>query len=135
MGFIKAAFIRKNTPELRKELTDLGYHLFRCIDPIFGPILTTEPLTSEFLTVNEKTILDFPEKIDCGENEELFLAIAALRDDSDWNQWFVYEDKWFLSDVHDMEFHRKEMMPSVQSAWLHQSHKATTEELTEYFKK
>ena len=28
-------------------------------------------------------------KINCGTNEELFLAIAALRDDSDINQWFT----------------------------------------------
>ena len=28
-------------------------------------------------------------RIDCGTNEELFLAIAALRDDTDKLQWFI----------------------------------------------
>ena len=30
-----------------------------------------------------------PDAIDCGTNEQLFLAIASLRDDTDLSQWFV----------------------------------------------
>ena len=29
--------------------------------------------------------------IDCGTNEELFIALAALRDDTDKNQWIIDE--------------------------------------------
>ena len=31
--------------------------------------------------------------VDCGENADLFLAIASLRDDSDINQWFLIDEK------------------------------------------
>ncbi len=34
--------------------------------------------------------------VDCGTNEDLFLAIAALRDDTDKYQWFTDGDKWIL---------------------------------------
>ena len=33
--------------------------------------------------------------IDCGTNEELFLALAALRNDSDYMQWFVNKNGYF----------------------------------------
>lgn len=35
--------------------------------------------------------------IDCDTNEELFLAIAALRDDTDKSQWFVLDTDLSLS--------------------------------------
>ena len=63
--------------------------------------------------------------IDCGTNEDLFLALAALRDDSDKKQWFVhdyqYQKVWIFSEMED---YGKE--------WF--VHKATVEELIEYFK-
>jgi len=45
---------------------------------------------------------DDPDFIDCGTNEKLFLAIAALRDDSDIYQWFTDGEKWVISDVHSL---------------------------------
>ena len=33
----------------------------------------------------------FPDEIDCGDNEELFFALTALRDDTDKNQWIIEE--------------------------------------------
>ena len=30
---------------------------------------------------------------DCGDNEGLFLAIAAIRDDTDKNQWFILDTR------------------------------------------
>lgn len=74
--------------------------------------------------------------IDCGTNEELFLAIAALRDDTDDSQWFVYppENTWFICDDDDINYARANIRDSVQAAWFHCSHKATVEELIEHFK-
>lgn len=70
-------------------------------------------------------------RIDCGTNEELFLAIAALRDDTDKNQWFTDGDKWI-------------MCPAIKfsSYWVYNDidvnidtvHKATVDELIEHFK-
>lgn len=63
--------------------------------------------------------------IDCGTNEELFLALAALRDDSDKKQWFVhdyqYQKVWIFSEMED-----------YGKDWF--VHKATIEEIIEHFK-
>lgn len=69
-------------------------------------------------------------------NEELFLAIAALRDDTDDSQWFVYppENSWFICVDDDINYARENIRESVQAAWFHCSHKATVEELIEHFK-
>ena len=36
-------------------------------------------------------------RIDCGTNEELFLALAALRDDTNKFQWFIAESSLSVS--------------------------------------
>lgn len=69
--------------------------------------------------------------IDCGTNEELFLAIAALRDDTDKYQWFTDGNKWI-------------MCPAIKFStyWVYNDidvnidtvHKATVDELIEHFK-
>lgn len=80
-----------------------------------------------------------PNDIDCGTNEELFLALAALQDDSDENQWFVYpnENNWFKCYDNNIEEVRNEpsIRMSCQSAWFYKSHKATVQELIEHFSK
>ena len=78
-NFTTPCFIRKNTPELRAKLEEMGYRNYG--NP-FQPnnknyIFTTfygvyEPY---FITVDNRWY-------DCGENEELFLALAGLRSDS-----------------------------------------------------
>lgn len=88
MGFTQPCFIRKNTPELRKKLEELGYKYS-----------TVGGIKSNNIVVSLGCIFDiypvdtikrgFNNCIDCGTNEELFLALAALRDDSDYMQWFV----------------------------------------------
>lgn len=74
--------------------------------------------------------------VDCGDNEDLFLAIAALQDDTDENQWFYFppENKWFRCHEDDLQRIRKEMMDSSQSFWSRRIHKATVPELIEHFK-
>ena len=75
-------------------------------------------------------------RIDCGTNEELFLAIAALKDDTDNNQlftngkgdWGIYRDG---SDggLSGMDFYG---MPNDFE--IDNYHKATVDELIERFK-
>lgn len=67
--------------------------------------------------------------LDCGDNESLFLAIAALRNDTDKHQWFTDGYHW-------------EKCPDEVAyiyAWINRyeysPHKATVEELIEHFKK
>lgn len=133
MGFTTPCFIRKNTLELRKKLEELGYkeygNPFQITDD--SKLITT--LDGEYVPYNVPLDDSF---IDCGTNEELFLAIAALRDDTDDSQWFVYppENSWFICVDDDINYARENIRESVQAAWFHCSHKATVEELIKHFK-
>lgn len=80
MGFTTPCFILKNTLQLRAKLEGLGYRIGNkyCIDNNF---LATD--NNEMFGIEEPYL---PEEcngyIHCGFNEELFLAIASLRDDT-----------------------------------------------------
>lgn len=69
--------------------------------------------------------------INCGENEDLFFALAALRDDKTPDyQWFVWDD----NEDEGEKF--KQYIPGEpwQGWWWFEVHKATVEELIEHFK-
>jgi hypothetical protein len=137
MGFTTAAFIRKNTPELRNKLEELGYYLHpECIDDDRG----------NYLFVNREYYLnrplgyleEFSRSIDCGTNEDLFLALAALRDDTDNNQlfingkgdWGVCRDNTKHGGLLSIDFYG---MPNDLN--MDNYHKATVEELIEHFRR
>lgn len=129
MGFTTAAFIRKNTPELRNKLEELEYYLHpECIDDDRG----------NYLFVNREYYLnrplgyleEFSRSIDCGTNEDLFLAIAALRDDIDIHQWFTDGNKWFQCRFLKVGMHYSDKPEILFERW----HKATVEELIEHFR-
>ena len=76
--------------------------------------------------------------IDCGTNEELFIALAALRDDTDVNQWFVMDVEeyininqgdWFVATDRTKGKHIGTQIDPMYC------HKATIEEIIEHFKK
>lgn len=144
MGFTTPCFIRKNTPELRVKLQKLGYVF---VPNGYGewhiPIEKCEYLFCSSDIYRGSTMYYCMGKIyksnigvDCGTNEELFLAIAALRDDTDNNQlftngkgdWSIYRDR---SDggLPGMDFYG---MPNEFD--LSHYHKATVDELIEHFK-
>lgn len=127
MAFIQPCFIRKNTPELRKKLEDLGYisHIFNNNDAnnIYADKLGT------YISVD---IENQPYYIDCGTNEELFLALAALRDDTDINQWFTNTNDYWYKCL-DNKF-SKETADWVSCASADKWHKATVKEIIEHFK-
>ena len=125
MGFLQAAFIRRNTPELWKKLKELGYkeygNPFQITDD--SKLITT--IDGEYVPYNVSLDDSF---IDCGTNEDLFLAIAALRDDTDKHQWFT--------DGYHWEKCTDEV--AYINAWIdryeYSPHKATVEELIEHFR-
>lgn len=84
MSFTTPAFIRKNTPELREKLEEMGLRLYRS-NPNAKHLLVD---SGDYMAVGIKRI-STNIAIDCGTNADLFLAIAALRDDSDYMQWFI----------------------------------------------
>ena len=142
MGFTTPAFIRKNTPELRKRLEALGYKPLLSIED--GECLSTTSNLGHYHSIRSEqfdnkdphSTYDCAGRIDCGTNESLFLAITTLRDDTDYSQWFVYppENIWFICNDDDINYAREIIRESVQAAWFHCSHKATVEELIEHFK-
>ena len=87
-----------------------------------------------------KNAPEFKKMIDCGTNEELFLALAALRDDTDINQWFVCNDDYDTYDLGADSEHKKgeflfNYLDNINICldschW----HKATPEELIKHFK-
>lgn len=129
MGFTTPCFIRKNTLELRKKLEELGYKVGN-EDYINDAFLATD--NNEMFGIDEPYI---PEEcngyIHCGFNEELFLAIAALRDDTDKYQWFTDGDKWILCPK--IKFSTYWVYNDIDVN-LDAIHKATVNELIEHFK-
>lgn len=70
------------------------------------------------------------ECIDCRTNEPLFLAIAALRYDTDDSQWFTDGKDWFLCQYLKVGMHYQDKPEILFDKW----HKASVDELIEHFK-
>lgn len=94
--FIQNCVIRKNTKDLRDTLVTLGYTLASFVHTDYCMNLYCECTGNVYGTVINE--VDF---IDCHDNEDLFLAIASLRNDTDEHQWFIMKNKWYLSAVVD----------------------------------
>ena len=130
MTFIQPCFIRKNTPELRKKLEVLGYNQH----PSYIENGQYLYLNCGFYHID---VIGYSEEIermiDCGTNEDLFFALAALRDDTDINQWIIDEanecfglgDSMMICDRNNM---------NDRNIYTHYR-KASVKEIIEYFKK
>ena len=119
--FTQPCFIRKNTPELRKKLEELGYIMGESLNTNKSKGLICTKYGKVFNIICNADISKYD--IDCGTNEELFFAIAALRDDSDYMQWFTDGKLWEKSN-NDLPSHYMQL----------EGHKATVEEIIEKFK-
>ena len=129
MGFTTSCFIRKNSKELQNKLADIGYK-FTCFPS--GDALVTENERSLAYIEKLSNVPYYGIEEDCGTNEELFFAIAALRDDSVIYQWFTDGEKWVKSDIHNL-IKLKEYFEEIGFDY-HKTHKATVEELINHFK-
>lgn len=126
--FTQSCFIYKNTPELRQYLDKIGYKYGGKASKFDQPYLYCS--LDKYFDCNS-----FPARchgiIDCAENEDLFKAIAALRDDKILDyQWFVWDDENDKGDKF------KQYIPEERWDfwWWFEVHKATVEELIEHFK-
>ena len=122
MGFTTPCFIRKNTEALRKNLEEVGYKMLSPIE--------YDNLECSDNWVNDIKSLNDCNGIDCGTNEELFLALAALRDDTDKYQWFTDGDLWFKCGDEVCN----ETIEYYLNEYGRKIHKATVDELIEHFK-
>ena len=133
--FTTPCFIRKNTPELREKLEKLGYspaqngHGEWFIPMNELPYLETFPTSKSYMGRAGFWSISV---IDCGTNEAMFLALAALRDDSDSHQYFI-----FTKDVQmGPASHKKGDLfysDSIKKVPLFHLRKATVEEIIEHF--
>lgn len=135
MGFTTPAFIRKNTTELRMKLEELGYK--ECIGED-GPFLfTSYDIFDCMYTECGLNDLAYNGLIDCGTNEDLFLALAALRDDTDKEQFFVTEVRFgSINDPYTI-IEKGAFIKCCMDKWrmpYFPFHKATVKELIQHFK-
>jgi len=124
MTFTQPCFIRRNTAELRKKLEELGYsdettrgksHKSTCLSLKWDCYWNFGEA--------DMVVADGSFGIDCGTNEELFLALAALREDTDKGQWFC-DDNGLWEQTHSD-------LPS-RYMQMH-GHKATVPEILKHF--
>lgn len=149
--FTQPCFIRKNTPEIRQKLEELGYKpsypIFQYPE-VFKHIAACNFFGSKYYGVSDDEVSHHGEikdaiknrgMIDCETNEKLFLALAALRDDTDRYQWFIYDSMdckieelrdrfWFKCEEDKVQDHM------FYDAMYLNCKKATVEEIIKYFK-
>lgn len=143
MGFTTKCFIRKNTSELQEKLKEMGYFICPCCNAKNAVWLDNNPHSSSIHGIGysdetapatvEEELARFhyeTDAIDCGEKEELFLAIAALQDDFDIGQWFTDKEDWFQCPFLKIGMNYRDKPKVLFEKW----HKATVEELIEHFK-
>ena len=98
--FTTPCFIRKNTSELRKKLEELGYNRH----PSYGDNGQYLYLNRGFYHTN---VVGYSEEIermiDCGTNEELFLVLAALRDNTPIGSWYWFNSKLIKCETLELE--------------------------------
>lgn len=128
MGFLHSCFIRKNTEEVKKKLICLGI-MPNDLDDDDGEWLISN--YGLFISIRKMFRNPFPEDIDCGENESLFLAIAAIRNDSDIYQWFTDGENWIYCEGSSIAGHLAYYDTEINPDTLH---KATVNELINHFK-
>lgn len=153
MGFTTPCFIRKNTKKIRKELYELGYNRPNGVIENERFCIATSSVNYNYHIIKEGSFDDTnlhhtwncAGRIDCGMNEELFLAIAALRDDSNYMQWFIADsilsvsygdsignDHYFTEPKGIMFFWDENWDNATIISGRY--HKATVNELIEHFK-
>lgn len=93
--FTTPCLIRKVNEHLIRSLEELGYGLrSEILEDNLADVILTDTVNSRYdiKHYGDLTKEEIDQCIDCEDNEELFLAIAALREDSDYKQWFVNEE-------------------------------------------
>lgn len=136
--FKQSAFVRVEDHDLRKELCEwlirIGYNtpetwtdkrLDQCktiridVDKVFRTLQCDVSIFSNCSRF-----------IDCGTSIPMLKALAALRDDSDYMQWFITtKGKWVLS-----KYEHKRCNSQYAGVWKQICRKATPAEIVEHFK-
>ena len=107
MGYIQRCFIRKNSKELQDRLRKIGLKICCCCNfegACWLSFLHTNGTVhgvgygNETMPYPQDKILELflgekdDGEIDCGENEDMFVYLCALRDDTDDKQVFINDE-------------------------------------------
>ena len=130
--FTQKCFIRKNTLELVDKLSLLGGRSGAVFFDEKYNTLAVEEIFFRCVADNTADTLIKQGFIDCGTNEELFFAIASLRDDSDKFQYFTNGVFWIKCSQLEL---KHELDNNYEEFCVADFHKVTVEELIEHFKK
>lgn len=150
--FTTPCFITANTPALRLALQKLGYEAsqtFVCTEKAIW-LSGYRYYSTDNISVNADFPIgeiDLPYGRYCGDNVDLFLAVAALRNDSDYMQWFkipviekidgkdtITEYIWYRHEENNRNVSDDiERLSAHLNPEYDLSHKATVEELIEHF--
>lgn len=135
--FTQSCYIEKNTLELRNKLEELGYK-YGGKERTYGEAKALYCHFDRFYECVQKPSR-YESIVDCKDNEELFLAIAALTNTTDKNQWFIYDSIDCIVEQLRQKFwfqceeDKVEDMMYYDSMYLN-CKKATLKEIIEYFK-
>ena len=148
--FTEVCLVRKNTKRLIRTLENMGY---KCIN-VEGCTLDahnydgkgnhkkidegTAIITSyygNFGVIYDIDVVVKKGRVDCGVDEELFLAIAAINNETDINQWFTNSDYscWVFCDKDSFEYEFELDRDIRCMIAKSQFHKASAEELINHF--
>lgn len=132
--FTQACFIRKCSPTLIEKLVELGYKIIGDSTLSYGIFCNNGKI--KICSINEQPSIKDKDFIQCYDNEELFIALAALRDDNDYMQWFVSQaekdsPKVFIKST----THSCTQSLAYTHRWDWRCSKASVEELIEHFNK
>lgn len=124
-------FIRKISQRILDVLYNLGYNVTS--NTVSGAGIAT--MSSDALVLQLPITDDGTYGIDCGDNEDLFLAISAISDHTDYMQWFIldasetYPDKNGMMVFCTKEDFWGEHLTDFYGTWR----KAEPDELIKYF--
>lgn len=127
MGFICNALIRKNNKQIIDKLKSIGWVESSNIDnyPQLEIIHDIHPIGKIY-------------GVDCGENEDLFFALASLRNDTDENQLFMMDVEIYTDIPQGSVFYSTDINGQYHVGTKIEPlycHKMTEKEIIDYFNK
>lgn len=139
--FTQSCFIHKNSKKLLDKLGVLGYTTKDYVKGGNGiqVDIDVDPPIAYSINYSKKSAF-LCEGVNCEENEDIFFAIAALRDDSDYKQWFVDDETMYDKYTGELLSNKGDWNLYLEEQWIEYDsprelrHKATVEEILEHFK-
>lgn len=137
MKFTTPCFVRVEDAAKRKELIgwlfNIGYEL---CEHLIGMDGETPVVVAAFGNIDlwVRTHCKSETCFDCGENIDLFKALAAMNDENDLNQWYVCDVPYWC-DLRQGDWVIKRDTMDHTTFFPSVFHKATAAEIIGYFKK